>query len=648
MSRSTRWSLLGTAIAAAVALGGYAFSLSLRPARAAALSDTDTVVLAHFTNTTGDPVFDNTLRQGLSVQLQQSPFLSLVPDTRIRFALGLAGKPADTQLTPDVARDVCQRVNGKAVLDGSIAPLGTQYVIGLRAVTCATGDVLAEEQLQAARKEDVLDALGRVASVFRGRLGESLAMVTQYSTPVVEATTTSMEALKVYSDARRLALTTGTSNAIPGYLRAIELDPTFALVQAELGLAYSNVGETRKSIEHTKRAYEHRNRATEYERFKIEVLYARQVTGNLEKAREIFDQWMQVYPRDSIAQGLFAGFTSNGTGRHERGIEQAEKSIAIDPDGGFGYINLANAYFHLDRVDDARKALARAEARKISMNGFGEQLYWIAFFNGDRPAMAAAVAKDDAREDPASVHNQSLVAALWGNLPRARELSRRAVDIELRNKRIEGAATFAVAEAVWEAVWGRADAARARARYALGLETGRELQFGAALALALSGDVAATRPFADALAKNYPEHTSVQTNYLPVLKAFGSLAANEPSKALDALEANRPYERAAPFVSFMWNYGGRYPLYLRGLALSALGRHEDAVVEFRKLLNARGLLRADPLGALARVQLARTYAKARDVANARAAYQDFFQLTKDADAGLPLSVEARNEFARLK
>jgi serine/threonine protein kinase/TolA-binding protein len=633
--------------AVVVAMGVAAF-VYWRPAAAAPLSETDTIVLADFSNTTADPVFDDTLRQGLSVQLQQSPFLSLVPETRIRRTLALMGQPSDARLTPELAEEVCERVGATAALDGSIAALGTQYVIGLRARNCATGDVLAEEQVQAARKEDVLDALSRVATAFRTRVGESLATLTKYSTPLQEATTSSLEALKTYTEAHRITLSEGMSKAVPVYRRALALDPEFAIAHGELGLAYSTQGETGLSIDHTRRAFELRDRATERERFQISALYERQVTGNLEKARQVFESWVQAYPRDDVAHSLYAGFTAHGTGRYERAIELSEKSISLNPDNGYGYGQIGLASLCMDQLDGVRQALARAEQRKLEMEYYRLLRFWIAFITGDTAAMDQVVAKADARADSEITNMQSLVAAVGGRLQHARELSRRAMEIKQRNGQAEAAATYAVSEAVWEAVWGHADAARTRANFALGLAKGRDVEFGAALAMALSGDAKGAQNIAEQLASRFPEDTSVQSNYLPVLRAFRSIAANEPGKALEALEANRPYERATPAINFNWSFGGRYPLYLRGVALTALGRQQEAVTELRKLLDQRGLLLGDSLGALARVQLARAYAKAGDVSNARATYESFFELTQDADAGLPLSLQARQEFARLK
>jgi len=571
-----------------------------------------------------------------------------VSETRIRRTLGLMGQSPDARLTPEVAFELCERVGATAVFDGSIAPLGSQYVLGLRARNCSTGDVLAEEQGQAAREEDVLDALSRVATAFRTRVGESLSTVTKYSMPLPEATTSRLDALKAYSVAHRINVSKGGREAEPMLRRAVELDPAFAMAHAELGLAYSGMGESELSMAHTTRAYQLRERATDRERFFISALYERQVTGNLEEARQIFEAWLQVYPRDAVAHGLYAGFTTHGTGRLERAIEEAEKAIELDPDIGYSYGLIALSNILLNRPDLATQALSRAEALKLQMGFYPTARYWIAFLKNDESALEQAGTQGGALDEPSMTHVLSLVPALRGSVQRARDLSRRAVDIEQRNGRAEGAATFAVSEALWEAVWGHAEAARFRARFALGLAKGRDVEFGAAVALALSGDVKSAQPLAEDLASRFPDDTSVQTNYLPVLRAFRALADEEPAKALEALEPNQPYERAMPAISFNWFFGGRYPLYLRGMALMALRRPQEAAAEFRRLLDQRGLLLADPMGALAHVQLARAYTAAGDLANARASYESFFALTKDADPGLPLSIQARNEFARLK
>src|SRR5271165_6525446 len=347
-----RWKVILPAIALVLPLfvAGY-FYLHRTPK----LTDKDTIVLADFTNTTDDPVFDGTLRQGLSVQLEQSPFLSLVSDQRIQQTLRLMGHPPDTRLTPEVAREICERTGSTAVLDGSIASLGSQYVLGLRAKDCRTGAVLAEEQLQAARKEDVLNTLSQVASKFRTRLGESLTTVEKHDTPLEEATTSSLQALKAYSTGMRVSFSTGPSDALPHFKRAVEIDPQFAMAYASMGMMYSNIGESVLANESTSKAYQLRDRASDRERFFITTLYDRQVTGNLEKEQQTLQLWAQTYPRDREAHGLQSGFASQGSGQYEKSIEQANIALGIDPDFVIGYVNVAYAYFYLDRFAETEK-----------------------------------------------------------------------------------------------------------------------------------------------------------------------------------------------------------------------------------------------------------------------------------------------------
>src|SRR5208282_2291346 len=329
-----RWKLIVPATVAVLALsvGGY-FYLH----RAPKLTDKDTIVLADFNNTTGDSVFDGTLRRGLAVQLEQSPFLSLISDERIQQVLRLMGKPADARLTPEIAREICERTASAAVLDGSIASLGSQYVLGLRAEDCRTGDVLADEQVQVARKEEVLNALGQIATRFRSRVGESLTTVTKYDIPLAEATTPSLEALKAYSEGWQVSFSSGSAAALPFFKRAIEIDPNFASAYAALGRMYGYIGESVLSAVNTTRAYQLRDRASDQERFFISLTYDLQVTGNLEKAQQTCELWMQTYPRAWLPHALLAGGVYPSIGKREESVEEAKIALGIDPDFSIGY-----------------------------------------------------------------------------------------------------------------------------------------------------------------------------------------------------------------------------------------------------------------------------------------------------------------------
>jgi len=617
--------------------------------RAPRLTDKDTIVLADFRNTTGDEVFDETLRRGLSVQLEQSPFLSLVSDQRIKKTLGLMGRPPDSRLTPDIARELCVRAGSAAVLEGSIAPLGTQYVLGLRASNCHTGDVLDEEQAQAARKEDVLNALSQIAKTFRTRVGESLATVEKHSIPLEDATTASLEALKAYSAAWKVNTTEGEIPALPLFKRATEIDPQFALAFANMGLGYSSLGEAALSAESTAKAYELRNRASDSERFFIATMYDRQVTGNLERELQTLTLWAQTYPRDATAHGLLAGFVTRGTGRYELCLEEAPKAMALDPDIIFPYISLVTCNMFLERLDEAERAWQRAANLNSTIRSVPVLGYQLAFLKGDRAGMdrhAAAARSRPGGEEEIS-HLEALVLARAGRLESAARMSGRAVDLAGRAGHREAAAMYEAAPAAWNAFFGDAPAARQRAAAALALSRGRDAQYVVAVALALAGDLTQSQSLAADLEKRYPEDTSAQSSYLPTLRALFSLHAGQPSQAIEQLQVARPYEFADPAINFLAFFGGLYPVYVRGEAYLAAKKGAEAAAEFQKILDHRGIVGTDPIGALAHLQLGRSFVLSGDTIKAKAAYQDFLTLWKDADPDIPILWQARAEYARL-
>jgi eukaryotic-like serine/threonine-protein kinase len=637
-----------TLAAAAMVLAFFA-AKRLYFSRTPKLTDKDTIVLANFRNTTGDPVFDGTLRQGLAVQLEQSPFLSLVSDDRIERTLRLMGRPAGAPLTPEVAREVCERTASAAVLNGSIASLGSQYVLGLSAKNCRTGDTLDEEQVQAAKKEDVLNALSQMASKFRTRAGESLATIQKHDTPLAEATTPSLEALKAYSAAMRVVFSTGPGDALPLLKRAVEIDPKFAMAYASMGLSYSDIGESALSIENTTRAYHLRDRASDRERFFITTLYNRQVTGNLEKAQQTLQSWAQTYPRDLDAHGLMCGFATQSTGQYEKSIKEAEMAIGIDPDFSPGYVNIGFDYLYMDRLVEAGKAIQRASEHKVEWPELLMLRYYVAFLKGDRAGMerAAGLAKGKPEAEDWMAHSEALVLARSGQFQAARKMTRRAVDLAQRAGQRERAATYMAANAVWEAMFGDAPAARQNALAALELSKGRDVEYVAAFALALSGDSARAQALADDLARRFPEDTSVQFNYLPALRALLALNRHEPQKAVKLLQTAAPYDLNVPSIDFNAFYGGLYPVYVRGEAYLAEQKGAEAAAEFQKILDHRGVVLADPVGAMARLQLGRALAMSGNKTGAKAAYQDFLTLWKGADPGNPVLKQAQAEFARL-
>jgi len=518
-----RWKVIVPAAAAVLAffVAGY-FYFHGTPR----LTDKDTIVLADFTNTTGDPVFDDTLRQGLAVQLEQSPFLSLVSEEHIQKALRLMGRTADARLTPELAKEICERTASAAVLEGSVASLGSQYVLGLRAKNCRTGDVLDEEQVQAARKEDVLNALSQIASKFRTRVGESLTTVEKHDTPLQEATTPSLEALKAYSTAWKVHFSTGDATAaLPLYKRALEIDPKFAMAYANLGNLYGEMGESDLSAESNSKAYDLRDRASDREKFFITASYEIRVTGNLEKAQQTCEAWAQTYPREVHAHGFLGGMIYPVSGKYEKAVEEAKRSIEIDPDIAIPYGDLAYSYEYLDRLGEAENTLQRAFERKLETPDFLVQRYDIAFLRADKAGMERAVALAQGKpgvEDGISDH-EAFVLAYSGHLQQARRMSQRAADLAQQAAQRERAALYQTGPALWEAFFGDAPAAKRSAVAALALSNDREVQYGAAFALALSGDSSRSQTLANNLERRFPEDTSVRLSYLPALRALLAL-----------------------------------------------------------------------------------------------------------------------------
>jgi eukaryotic-like serine/threonine-protein kinase len=622
-----------------------------RPAKK--LNGSETLVLADFANATGDAVFDGTLRQGMTVQLEQSPFLALISDERIQQTLRLMGKPADARLTPEIAREICERTGSAAVLDGSIASLGSQYVLGLRARNCLNGEVLDEEQVQAAKKEDVLKALDKIAATFRTRVGESLATVKSYNTPLAEATTPSLEALKAYSTALKVDLSSGSLASIPFYRRAIEIDPQFAMAHANLGLAYSDIGESVLSAESTKKAWQLRDRASDRERFFIDFTYHRQVTGNLEKAYQTLELWLQTYPRGEqpSPHDLLGGLSSQGTGRFERAIEVTRQKIADDPDFIYSYQNLASSYFLLGRFSEVESTLQNASERKIDEPYFLVIRYNIAALTGEKDQMDRAVALASGKHGAEYwvAHAEALALARSGRLQDARRSSSRAVALALQAGEREEAASYRAARAVWEAAYGDPAEAKKSAMAALELARGRDVEYAAGFALGLSGDSSRAEELAGDLEKRFPEDTFVRFTYAPVLRALSTLQRGKPTDSVEQLQIALRYELAANGLNFNhFCLGGLHSAYVRGNAFLAAHRYAEAAAEFQKILNHRGIVGLDPIGALARLQLGRAYAFSGDRTNAKSAYQDFVTLWKDADPDTPVLKQARAEYARLQ
>ena len=616
------------------------------------LTDRDTIVLADFDNKTGDPVFDDALRQGLTVELEQSPFLSLISDAKIQETLPLMGQPKDARLTPEIAQQICERTASTAILEGSIANLGSQYVLGLRARNCSTGSVLDQEQIQAARREDVLNSLSLIARKFRTRVGESMATVEKHSTPLAEATTLSLEALKAYSTGMKADVSSGHAAAISFFRRAVEIDPKFAMAYANLGLSYSSVGESVLSAESTTRAWQLRDRVSDPERLFIDFTYDRQVTGNLEKAYQTLGLWIQTYPRGEqpSPQRLLGGLSTQGTGRFERAIEVSQKEIAADPGLVFGYENLASSYLFLDRFGEAESTLQRASERKLE-DAYLQLIQWsIAFLkvdNGQMDLIAALTKGKRGAEHPVA-NVEALALARSGRMRAARRSSSRAVDVALQEGDREVSANYQAARAVWEAVCGNTVEGKKNAMAALARSNGRDVEYTGALALALLGQFVRSEALAGDLEKRFPEDTFVKFTYVPVLRAVAALGRGQPADSVELLQITVPYELAVNGLNFNHFYlGGLHSAYVRGEAFVAAHRYPEAAAEFQKILDHRGIVGADPIGALAYLQLGRVFALLGDKTKAKTAYRDFLALWKDADPDIPVFTQAKAEYARL-
>jgi serine/threonine protein kinase/tetratricopeptide (TPR) repeat protein len=648
-----RWKIILPSAAAVLALSfaGY-FSLHqsssvLHPAPT--LTEKDTIVLADFENRTGDPMFDGTLRQGLAVQLEQSPFLSLVSEERVQRTLHLMGQSADAPLTPEVAKEICERTSSAAVLEGSLARLGSQYVLGLRARNCSTGDVLDEEQVQAAGKEDVLRALSLIASTFRTRVGESLATVAKHDKPLEDATTRSLEAFKAYSNGRRVHSAAGPA-ALPLFKRATEIDPEFAMAHAFVGTAYRELGEYDLAAASIREAYRLRDRASELENFFITTAYHLNVTGNMEKAQQTCELWAQTYPRDWKAHGFLTGIIYPSLGKYERSVEEGKKTIELNPDFAIAYGTLSLSYQALNRLEEAENTLSLASERKLVLSDTVVQRYGIAFLRGDVAKMEqlGALARESSGSEDSISNYEAFALGYSGQLKRAKAKSRRAADLAHQGGHLERAGLFHTGAAVMEAFFGNAAAARQGAGAALELSRAREVVYGVALALSLSGDSPKSQRLADDLEKRFPENTVVKFNYVPTLRARLALTQGAPAKALEILQIAAQYELGVPASSSVGLFGALYPLYVRGEAYLALHRGEEAAVEFQKILDHRGIVGVDPIGALARLQLSRALALSGDRGRAIAQYQDFLTLWKHADPDIPILVQARAEYARLQ
>jgi eukaryotic-like serine/threonine-protein kinase len=632
-----KWIVLALILLAAA--GGAYFLLHKRAPK---LTEKDTLVLTDFTNTTGDSVFDGTLRQGLSAQLEQSPFLSLISDQHIAETLALMAQPKGVRITHELGRDVCQRSAGAATIEGSISSLGSQYVLGLKAVNCHNGDLLAEEQETADGKEQVLKALSEAATKLREKLGESLASVQKYDAPPENVTTSSLEALRAYSLGLEAYNAKNDGHAaISFFQRAASLDPNFAMAYAQMGAKYRNLGEEARAASAARRAYELRGRTSEWEKFDIASTYEALFTGNMEATRETSELWARTYPRDETAQSVIF-FAYMELGENEKALTAAQAALKRDPANDFPYYSLVVAYRLLNRLDEAQTAAREAHARHLDGPAVQVALYEADFLQRNSGGMQDIAAKlmGTSSYEGKILYWESYTAAYGGEFGKARELLRRAVDSAQRANEREQAAGYQAYAALNEALVGNMALAKQEAQDALALARGRDVEAQSAITLALTGEFAQAARLAGDLGKRFPMDTLVQCLYLPMIHAAVALRSGDGGKAVEALAAAAPYELGVETQL--------HPAYLRGEAYLASKQGALAEVQFQKILDHPGVVGNSPIGALAHLGLGRANALAGDSAKAKTAYQDFFILWKNADPDIPILKQAKAEYATLK
>ena len=646
-SADTRGAWIGVtvvAVLAILALAGYLYFHRAVPK----LTEKDSIVLADFDNKTSDPVFDDTLKQALAVDLGQSPFLNILSGDQVRQKLREMTRSPDEKLTEHLAREVCERAGSKAYLAGSIAALGTQYVIGLQAVNCASGDVLAREQVTANGKERVLGALGQAAAKLRNQVGESLSSVQKSDVPLDQATTNSLEALKAYALAGKTEEEKGYAEAIPFIKRAIELDPNFAMAYADLGNVYYDLNQPTLGAVYSKKAFDLRDRVTEREKFAISSDYYGSVTGELEESNRVYEVWIQDYPQSSLPHANL-GANYMILGQYEKAATETREALRLNPFNTSAYGDLDQIYLALNRFDEAKTTTESAFERKLGGIQLHLNSYALAFFQGDVTGMKQQT--DWATGKPGSEHPmlslESDTEAWFGKLGKARQLTRQAVETAGRSDEKEPAALWQVSAAIREALFGNADAARQNAAAAVALFPGsRDVGVQAALAYALAGDTAHAQSIVDDLTERLPLDTVVQAVWLPTIRAQVETGHRNPARSIELLQAAAPYELG--ILTASGTNSCLYPVYVRAQAYLAAQQGPAAEAEFQKILDHRGLLWNCATGALARLGLARAHALQADTADARAAYQEFFALWKDADPDVPVLIAAKAEFAKLK
>jgi len=604
------------------------------------LTEKDSILLADFVNTTGDPVFDGTLKQALAVVLEQSPYLNIVPDQTVRKALQFMGRPADERVTGSVAREICVREHIKAMLSGSIASLGNQYVVALDATNCATGDSLAREQVTAATKEAVLSSVGKAASTLRGKLGESLASIQKFDTPVTEATTSSLEALKAYAAGDEMRNGGGEAESIPLYQHAIELDPNFAMAYARLSAVYNNLLEEDRAMDMAKKAFDLRERVSERERFYIDDHFYT-VNGDIEKDKQTLELAISTYPNDSTAYANLALIYNIYYGQFDKAIGLANDFTRLEPTAPFGYVHAAGPYMALNRLEEARSTLQRAVDTKADNLFVHELLYDLAFLNGDADGMQRQMQWAEGKSSEYLLLSAAAqAAASHGQMHRGEELIRHSVQV---TDRLGFKETTAFMQADWawtQAEVGNASSAREAVAASTALAHNRANLRPAAVALALTGDVSHPQAMMDELGRRFPSDTILHNVGIPGVSALVAINRKAPDQAIAALQSATPYELGAGIFPF--------PTYVRGLVYLQAKRGPEAAVEFQKIVDHRAISPTAPEHSLAKLGLGRAYQMTGDTAKAKAAYQDFFALWKDADPDIPILKDAKAEYTKLQ
>ena len=634
------WVVLAGLVVSVVLAGMW-----LRWGRKPALAEKDTIVLGEFANTTGDPVFTDTLREGLAADLNQSTFLNMLSQHRIDEQLRFMGRAADTPLTPEVSREICRRENSKATLSGSISSLGSHYAISLKAVNCEDGSLLDVEQVEASDREHVLAKLSEAGVRLRNKLGESLTLIHKYDVPVEQATTPSLEALQAYSRAVRMRSTQGDAAALPLLNRAIEIDPNFAMAYALQGTVYFNLSETAQAVEAIRRAYGLRDRVSEREKFRIDSSYYGIVTGELEKEAQLYEQWQETYPRDQTPYQNLALYYGH-LGQYDKALDGYQQVLRLEPTNALNYVTISGTYINLNRFDEAKATLDEAQKRNLQHDLFPWIRYLLAFLQDNAQEMKKWQSPGSANDGVIDymLASEADTEGFHGRLKKARELSTQAVDAARRNGDVERAAAWLAHAALREAELGNSTIAKQQATAALKLSGAKQVQVLAALALARAGDTIQAAELANHLRRTFSTDSLTNGYWLPSIEAATEIARRNPKEAIRLLQAATPYELGGQPIDF----DTLYPPYLRGLAYFMLGDGKSAVTEFEKVAGHRGRVGNCSLGSIVHFQLAKTYALAGDRPQARTEINQMLALwnSADADSSMLQSIRATDRGLR--